>query len=505
MCVRVYTPPRRSRKRYGDPGVKHHPNLNKKIMSGPEHPTQHLFPERLSTYKQIIKMQLAPETALPKHMQSTPELNRQRALSLWLNDFASVCIPGKVSGTSNADTRMLQNIIKSKQWTKVVLKDRLEALLMFSVSRLNSVDQDLLRSIISVTWSRLNARTGDRFKLQGSIITGGQALTKTDHMLSKIAANIGEKGTAIACKDGFLGYFSSLEFEAQRRAWAIQVAKLFPTEEEKEAEETNTTTSVTELARAAAEAARVASAPGRITVAVASMPASNAAPAAAVGVPVAASAVAASNQPPPVPAPAVEAHKETTVEDAAMPDAEIAAEHAPSPAPTSAPAPASPPDTANVRVQDLDEDEDENREVVVPAQAPAPARASARARRAEAARFPMPNGKKPVDAANVQSITLDTNTGSYFESEFEKCSKWARSNNSTARELEYMNKAGFRFFTIRRLNNGLQDPYVAIVQGSRADKFATRAGVHKKRLRSKGDIRKWWSSVIASGIDLSSF
>jgi len=474
-------------------------------MSGPEHPTQHIFPERLSTYEKIVKMQLAPETALPKHMQSTPELNRQRALSLWLNDFASVCIPGKVSGTSNADTRMLQNIIKSKQWTKVVLKDRLEALLMFSVSRLNSVDQDLLRSIISVTWSRLNARTGDQFKLQGSIITGGQALTKTDHMLAKIAANIGEKGTAIASKDGFLGYFSSAEFETERRAWAIQIAKLFPTEEEKEAEETSTTTSVTELARAAAEAARVASAPNRVTITIASMPApAPAATAAAVGVPIAASAVAANCPPPPVPAPEVEPTVQPSPdEDAAMPDAEVAAEHAPSPAPTAAPAPAPPPETLNVRVQDLDEDEDENREVVVPAPAPAPA--SARARRAEAARFPLPSDKKSVDSANCQPLTLDTTTGSYFESEFEKCSKWARSNSSTARELEYINKDGFKFFTIRRLNCGLPDPYISIVKGSRADKFATRAGVKKTRLRSKGDIKKWWASVIASGVDLSSF
>jgi hypothetical protein len=442
-------------------------------------------------------------------MQSTPELNRQRALSLWMNDFASVCIPGKVSGTSNADTRMLQNIIKSKQWTKVVLKDRLEALLMFSVRNLNRVDQDLLRSIISATWSRLNAYTGDRLKLQGSIITGGQTLTKTDHMLAKIAANIDEKGMAIASKDGFLDYFSSIEFETQRRAWATQVAKLFPTEEEKEAEETNSTTSVTELARAAAEAARVASAPDRITVAVASMPASNAAPAAtAMGVPVAASAVAASNQPAPVPAPAVEPQEETVVEDAAMLDAEIAAEHAPSPAPTAAPAPAPPPATVRTLVQDLDEDEDENREeVVVPAQAPAPAPAPppARARRAEASRFPMPNGKKSVDSANCQPLTLDTTTGSYFENEFEKCSKWARNNNSTARELEYSNREGFKFFTIRRLNNGLPDAYIQIMKGSRADKFATRAGVHKKRLRSKGDIKKWWDSVMASGVDLSSF
>jgi len=468
-------------------------------MSGPEHPTQHIFPERLSTYEKIVKMQLAPETALPKHMQSTPELNRQRALSLWLNDFASVCIPGKVSGTSNADTRMLQNIIKSKQWTKVVLKDRLEALLMFSVSRLNSVDQDLLRSIISVTWSRLNARTGDQFKLQGSIITGGQALTKTDHMLAKIAANIGEKGTAIASKDGFLGYFSSAEFETERRAWAIQVTKLFASEE------TSTTTSVTELARAAAEAARVASAPNRVTITIASMPApAPAATAAAVGVPIAASAVAASNQPPPVPAPEVEPTVQPSPdEDAAMPDAEVAAEHAPSPAPTAAPAPAPPPETLNVRVQDLDEDEDENREVVVPAPAPAPA--SARARRAEAARFPLPSDKKSVDSANRQPLTLDTTTGSYFESEFEKCSKWARSNSSTARELEYINKDGFKFFTIRRLNCGLPDPYISIVKDSRADKFATRAGVKKTRLRSKGDIKKWWASVIASGVDLSSF
>jgi hypothetical protein len=71
--------------------------------------------------------------------------------------------------------------------------------------------------------------------------------------------------------------------------------------------------------------------------------------------------------------------------------------------------------------------------------------------------------------------------------------------------MEYCNKDGFKFISIRRLNTGMPDTYMVIADDSKAARFATKAGVKKRRLRSKMEIERWWQSVVASGVDLNIF
>lgn len=101
-----------------------------------------------------------------------------------------------------------------------------------------------------------------------------------------------------------------------------------------------------------------------------------------------------------------------------------------------------------------------------------------------------------------------------LEEWFSELRTWSKDADFVENEAERKTVHGFRFSakiraTLNAKTNGQRDSYCTIQPGSRAERLGKRAGLSlskntERTLRSKKDIQRFWSRVVASGIDIAS-
>ena len=432
--------------------------------------------------------------------------------ALWENIFQNKA-QSQVTGHSFHEQRTVKCVITFMMFFKAVLFDKCEGLLEFSVQGLNSLDQDLLRTIAAGMWNDMNSIMTKRFGFDTQVKVRGGEITKNEDLMNNIASNMPNpcRGNEIVDKRSMREYFNSINFGHQKAIWGSRVKVLrSPPEVPLPVQQppvppppvppppvqplpvpplpvpplpvpplysaipppvaSKPAVSVASLARAAAEAVATASAPDTITIAVAQMPSGQS------------STATSSSDSVPVGIPVARRAKPFV-----LPNGKSKAK-------------VRQPIPEDDLVSDIGEEEtfpmeEDDTPPLLQVRLKPP-------------KMPKKESVTILPDPETEPLIIDNETGVLLQTAFSQCAdaskKWFKEDKSDALNKTYRIIGGFKFHSVRCTDKGKErvDNYLELVQGSHAFKFAQKAGVSKNKIRSKVAVDRWWKTVIATNVEL---
>lgn len=411
--------------------------------------------------------------------------------AFWENNFQNKA-QSEVTGHSFYEQRTVKGVITFMMFFKAVLFDKCEGLLEFSVQGLNSLDQDLLRTIAAGMWNDMNSMMTKRFGFDTQVKVRGGEITKNEDLMNNIASNMPNpcRGNEIVDKRSMREYFNSSNFGHQKAIWGSSVKVLrspppvppppvpplysalpHPVASKPAVPvASKPAVSVASLARAAAEAVATASAPDTITIAVAQMPSGQS------------STATSSSDSVPVGIPVARRAKPFV-----LPNGKSKAK-------------VRQPIPEDDLVSDIEEEEtfpmeEDDTPPLLQVRLKPP-------------KMPKKESATILPDPETEPLIIDNETGVLLQTAFSQCAdaskKWFKEDKSDALNKTYRIIGGFKFHSVRCTDKGKErvDNYLELVQGSHAFKFAQKAGVSKTKIRSKVAVDRWWKTVIAANVEL---